>query len=250
MKIVATIEARMTSRRLPGKVLMPVGNTNMLSYLYQRLQLVPSLNDIILATTTNKEDDVLVEFAQKANLAYFRGSEANVLSRVLSAAQRQHADLIVEITADCPVIDPVIIEQVIQTFLYNKADYVNNVIVRSYPAGMDTQVFPVEVLAASAVLTNDLEELEHVSLHICRHPEMFKHINMVAPRELFWPELGLTLDEPDDYKLLKSIIEFFDCSTTITCHEIIQHLRNHPEWLKINSHVTRREYDLCPILQL
>jgi len=174
MRIIATIEARMTSRRLPGKVLLPVGNTTMLGFLYERLKLVPSLNDIVLATTTNQQDDILVEFARKSNLAYFRGSENNVLSRVLSAAKSNQADVIVEITADCPVIDPVIIEQVIQTFLYNDADYVNNVIVRSYPAGMDTQVFPYRILEHSSLLTNDPEDLEHVSLHICRHPNFPK----------------------------------------------------------------------------
>lgn len=245
MKIVATIEARMTSSRLPGKVLLPVCDRPMLSHLLDRLRLVPSLNDIVLATTTNPQDDILIDFAKTNDLAYFRGSEHNVLSRVLGAAKSVNADVIVEITADCPVIDPFIIEQVIQTYLHNQADYVNNVIVRSYPAGMDTQVFPYKVLEHSSSLTNDPDDLEHVSLYICNHPELYKHINLVAPADLHWPTLGLTLDEIHDYHLLKNIIEHFDGHPRVSCNEIIRLLRNNPDWVKINHHVKRKETAVC-----
>lgn len=245
MKIVATIEARMTSKRLPGKVLLPVYNSHMLDVLVKRLKQVQALNDIVLATTTNPEDDVLVDYAVNNDLHFYRGSEENVMSRVLEAARSVQADVIVEITADCPIIDPGIIEQVIQTYLYNKADYVNNVIVRSYPDGMDVQVFSYAVLEKSFSLTSDPEDLEHVSLHICRHPELFRHINLIAPKDLYWPGLGLTLDEPDDYKLLRKIIEHFKADSTFSCGDVIDLLNEKPDWLTLNKHVKRREYDLC-----
>lgn len=245
MKIVATVEARMTSTRLPGKVLMPVGNTTMLGHLFDRLRQVPSLNDVVLATTTNIQDDVLVNFARKNHLPFFRGSEHNVLSRVLNAAKSVAADIIVEITGDCPVIDPMIIEQLIQIYLHNQADYVNNVIIRSYPAGMDTQVFPYQVLEHSSTLTQDPEDLEHVSLFICNHPELYKHINLVAPSDHFWPTLALTLDEIHDYYLLEKVIEYFDCSPHASCLDMITLLKQKPEWVAINKQVKRKECEVA-----
>ena len=114
MKIVSTIEARMTSSRLPGKVLMEAHNKPMLKHLVERLKRVPSINEIVLATTSNSTDDPLVKFAKKENIHFFRGSENNVMGRVIGAAKSINADVIVEITGDCPLVDPEIVEQTIK----------------------------------------------------------------------------------------------------------------------------------------
>ena len=106
MKIVATIEARMTSSRLPGKVLLPVQGKPMLYHLVNRLKAVPSINEIVLATTINSTDDVLIDFAKQESILSYRGSEEDVMSRVIGAAETADADVIVEITGDCPIIDP------------------------------------------------------------------------------------------------------------------------------------------------
>jgi len=240
-KIVATIEARMTSTRLPGKVLLEANGKPMLAHLISRLRIVPSVKEIILATTVNKADEPLAEFARRAGVAFFRGSEDDVMGRVVGAAESASADIIVEITGDCPIIDPAIIEQAIQMFLHNKCDYAGNAHARSYPDGMDTQVFRLETLKKSYAMTTDRSEREHVSLHMRRHPELFAHVHLIAPPDLYWPELGLTLDTYDDYILLKRIIEHFgDLNPTFSCKEVIAFLENNPDFANINEHIKRK----------
>jgi spore coat polysaccharide biosynthesis protein SpsF len=241
MKIVATIEARMTSSRLPGKVLLPASGIPMLQHLVNRLRAVPSLDGIVLATTTNETDDALEAFAGQISINCFRGSEEDVMSRVIGAAASVNADLVVEITGDCPIIDPQIIEQTIRMYHANPADYVSNAHIRSYPDGMDTQVFLLETLKHSASMTEDQLDHEHVTLHIRNHPEIFRHVHLVAPPELHWPELGLTLDEPADYELLKRIIEHFENTNPLfSCLDVIRLLREKPEWVAINQEVLRK----------
>jgi spore coat polysaccharide biosynthesis protein SpsF len=239
--IVATIEARMTSSRLPGKVLLPAGNKPMIAHLVDRLRQVASIRSIVLATTVNCTDDCLETFAKEEGIACFRGSEGDVMGRVIGAADSMNAEIVVEITGDCPIIDPLIVEQTIQMFLHNPCDFASNSLVRSYPDGMDTQVFPLEVLKRSAAQTQNLLDREHVALHICKHPELFRHICLVASPDLYWPELGLTLDEPKDYELLKNLIEHFGpVRPYFSCREVIAFLRTKPEWVAINQTVQRK----------
>ncbi len=241
MKIVATIEARMGSSRLPGKVLLPALGRPMLDHLVSRLRSVPSIDEVVLATTTSAADTPLVRFAEAAQLRVFRGSEQDVMSRVIGAAAAGSADVIVEITADCPIIDPDVVEQTIRVFLNNEADYVANCHVRSYPDGMDTQVFRLSTLQRSAGMTDDRLDREHVSLHIRNHPEIFRHIHLVAPPSLHWPGLGLTLDEESDYRLLKQIIETLAPEDPLFgCGAVIDLLRARPDWVDINRAVVRK----------
>jgi len=241
MKIVATIEARMTSSRLPGKVLMTVLGKPMLHYLVMRLRAVKSIDEIVLATTINDSDDPLVEFAKNEKINVFRGDEDDVMNRVIGAADSVGADAVVQITGDCPIIDPDIVEQTIQMFKGNKISFVSNGIIRSYPDGMDTQVFTLEYLKQSASMTNDTLDREHVSLHMIKHPELFPRIHLIAPPSLYWPDLGLTLDEHADYELLKCIIEYFGVSNKLfSCLDVIRLLQKNPNWVQINNSVNRK----------
>jgi spore coat polysaccharide biosynthesis protein SpsF len=241
MKIVSTIEARMTSKRLPGKVLFEAAGKPMLLHLINRLKVVSSIDEIVLATTTNSSDDILEEFARYHGVSCFRGSEDNVLSRVINAAESVGADVVVEITGDCPIIDPEIVEQIIRIYSANNCDYVGNHIVRSYPDGMDTQVFSLSTLKDAASRTNDSLDQEHVALFLRSHPELYSHLHVVAPPEVHWPELGLTLDELKDFQLLKVIIEHFSSINELfSCREIIEFLRKNPDLVEINKSVQRK----------
>lgn len=241
MKIIATIEARMTSSRLPGKVLMQVLGRPMLHHLVTRLRAVPSLDGIVLATTTNVTDDVLEAFARNEEIGCFRGSEEDVMARVIGAGEYAKADIIVEITGDCPIIDPQLVEQTIRMFRAHDAAYVSNAHLRSYPDGMDTQVFRLETLKRSASMTNDPLDHEHVTLHIRNHPELFSRVHLVAPPELHWPELGLTLDEPADYELLSRIINYFGKDKPLfSCLDAVRLLRANPDWVAKNQMVKRK----------
>lgn len=239
--IVATVEARMSSSRLPGKVLFEAAGKPMLQHLVERLRSVPSIDEIVIATTTNVSDDPIVAFANAHGVIVHCGSEDDVLARVVEAAERAEAVTIVEITGDCPLIDPEIVEQVIQMYLHHDADYVSNAHVRSYPDGMDTQVFSLETLRRSAGMTERALDREHVTTHIRRHPELFRQIHLVAPSSLWWPELGLTLDERDDYRLIAKIIEeLAPANAQFGCGAVIDLLERFPELVELNRSVVRK----------
>ncbi len=242
MKIVATIEARMTSSRLPGKVMLPALGRPMLAHLTSRLKTVQSIDEIVLATTVNATDDVLAEFAEKDGIKVFRGSEEDVMARVIGAAESAQADVVVEITGDCPIIDPDLIEQTIRVFKRNNAVYCANSFISSYPDGMDTQVFTLEALKKSFSMTADPQDREHVSRHIVKNPQLFPHVYLVAPPSLHWPGLGLTLDEPADYELIRTLIENLGKDNLLFgCGDVIRFLRANPQVLKINDMVQRND---------
>lgn len=242
MKIVATIEARMTSSRLPGKVLLPVDGKPMLGYLLARLRRVPSLHEIVVATTVNETDQVIADYAKEQKVRVFRGSEEDVMSRVIGAAESAGADVVVEITGDCPLIDPAVVEKTIQAFLGSAFDYAYNGIVRSYPLGMESQVFRLSTLKRSFAMTEHPLDREHVTRHIRLHPELFSQLNVTSDPEEHWPDLGLTLDEPKDYELIQRIIAHFgDGNPNFTCADVVRLLRDiHPEWVAVNRDVVRK----------
>ena len=231
----------MTSSRLPGKVLLPAAGKPMLLHLIDRLRAVPSIEEIVIATTVNAADEPLVAFAREHGVKACRGSEDDVMARVIAAAEMGGAGLIVEITGDCPVIDPEIVEQTIQMYLHHDADYVSNAHIRSYPDGMDTQVFSLATLRRSAAMTSDPLDREHVSLHMRQNPRIFRHVHLVAPPSLWQPELGLTLDEQSDYELLRRIIETLGPHGELFgCGEVIALLKANPDWMEINRNVVRK----------
>ena len=248
-KVVATIEARMTSSRLPGKVLLPVLGKPLLYYLVERIKAAKTIDTIVLATTTNTTDDVLEDFARSMGIAVFRGSEDDVMSRVLAAAENNNADIIVQITGDCPLIDPELIDQVVRTFKVNVVDYVSNCHVRSYPDGMDVAVFSAATLKKSEGLTGDPYHREHVSVHMRENPDVFPAIHLVSPSDSYWPELGLTLDEQPDYELIKKVIEYLWPTTpNFRCKDVVDLLRRKPNWVTLNESVERRSWNLDSIV--
>jgi len=243
-KIVAIIEARMTSTRLPKKHMLLANGKPMIEHLVIRLKQVTSIDEIVMATTVNNTDDPLVDFAKRMAISYYRGSEPDVMSRVIEAADSVEADTVVGITGDCPLIDPLLIEQTIQMFIHNECAYVNNAAVPGYPGGMNTQVYGLDALKKSLELSTDPLDREHVTSFIFNNPDMFPPIYLLPPPDLFWPELELELDEEKDYILLKKIIEYFgDDNPIFSCKEVIELLKTKPEWIEINQSVKRKGFE-------
>lgn len=241
MKTAAIIEARMASSRLPGKVLLPVLNLPMLGRLIMRLKSIDLLDQIIVATTDNSDDALVAATAAKYGAEVYRGSENDVLGRVLEAAKKYDVDLIVEITGDCPIIDPKIVVTVIQNYFDSSADYVSNSNIRSYPDGMDVQVYRTNVLEYSSSLANLPLEREHVTLHIRQNPTLFKILDIHAPKEFFYPNLGLTLDTSEDFDLLTKIIENLEPRKFLfSLKNTLEFLANNSDLLLINNHVIRK----------
>ena len=241
-RTVATIEARMTSTRLPGKVLKETVSKPMLELMIERLKRVPSLDGIVVATTVNATDDPVVALAERLGVGAWRGSEEDVLVRVLDAAVHHKIDVIVETTGDCPLIDPAAVEECIQVYRAARVDFVANVLERTYPIGMDTRIFSTAVLADVARRTDDPVDHEHVSLYIYRHPEIYTLRNVPAPPALTKPELALTLDTPEDYRLIKAIFEdLYPKNPAFTLADALAFLDRHPDLAVLNAHVRRKQ---------
>lgn len=238
-KIVATIEARMTSTRLPGKVLMPLVGKPVLSHLIERLQRSVHLDEICVATTTNAQDDAIEELARSLGVACFRGSESDVLGRVVAAARSVEADIIVEITGDCPATDPRLIDQGIETFFESGADYVANNLEPTFPrGGFEVQVFKTSTLEEVASLTTDPIDRTHVSYYIYQHPEQYRLKNFAASPMATAPQLRVVLDEPADYALITRVFEhLYPHKPDFTVEDVVQYLLQNPDVAQINSAV-------------
>ncbi len=231
----------MTSTRLPGKVLAPCLGQPMLELMIERVRRVPSLDGIIIATTTNRPDDPIAELAARLGLDCWRGSEEDVLSRVLEAAQAYEVDIIVELTGDCPLMDPTIVERVIQEYRRAGVDYVSNILTRSYPIGMDTEVFATAVLEDVARRTGDPVDHEHVSVYIYQHPEIYTLRNVAAPPQYERPQLRLTLDTPEDLQVIRSVFEdLHPENPEFSLADVLALLDQRPEISAINAHVKHR----------
>ncbi len=241
LRIGATIEARMSSTRLPGKVLLDVVGKPVLALMIERVARVPRLDEIVVATTENPADDDLVALAGRLGVKCHRGSEDDVMSRVLDAARAHDVDVIVELTGDCPLIDPDLIQQVIDAYLAGDADYVSNALERSYPIGMDTEVFATDLLSDASTRTDDPADREHVSLFFHRHPDLYRLRNLKAPPEWTDPHLRLTLDTAEDYGVISAIFnELYERNPAFGLDDVMRYLHSNPEIRAINRHVSHR----------
>lgn len=232
----------MTSMRLPGKVLLPLAGKPALERLIERLKRSKYVDAIVVATTTNAADDPIVSLAKELHIGYHRGSEADVLKRVLDAARSVSADVIVEITGDCPLMDWRLVDRGIEEFFSHNVDYASNCITPSYPAGFEVQIFPVEILADAAERTEDPIDRLHVSYYIYQHPELYRLYQWKPDPESARPDMRLTLDERDDYIVLSTIFEnLVKHDNDFSVQEVIRYLVRNPHLLAINSHVKQKE---------
>ena len=242
------IEARTKSTRLPNKVLLKLGKENVLGYLINRLKPISKKYKakIIVATTTEKNDIKIINSLKGKKVFTYRGSSDNVLERVVEAAKKYKIDFIIRVTSDCPLIDTDLIDQSIQIFLNNQADIVTNAHIRSYPDGMDVEIIKSEALKKVLKLVkNDVEMLEHLSLGFKKYPKYFSIINLVAPPNFFYPKIGITLDEKQDYILILKIINFFKKKKkNFGCQDILNYINKNKNILIMNKKVNRTTYSV------
>lgn len=240
LKAVVTIEARMTSSRLPGKVLMESCGKPLLQHMIERLRRSQKIDDIIVATTVNETDNPIVELCQKINCNYFRGSEDDVLIRVLHAAESLSADIIVETTGDCPLIDWRHIDYLTEFYLKNKYDFVANNIDRTFPDGFDIRIFSTDALRRVNDLSSDKIDHEHVSVYFPKHPELFTSYNWRAEAGEDRPEVEVTLDEYGDYMLIDSIFKgLYFQNADFSCKDVISYLDQNPHLLDYVKDIKR-----------
>ena len=234
MKVCATIEARMSSSRLPGKVMMKHGDYPMIKIMVNRVMSSKLIDDVIIATTTSKNDDALCEYLESESISFYRGSENNVLMRVLEAAEHYSTDVIVELTGDCPMIDPVLIDQHVQLYLSEDVDYVaNTTITNAYPRGSDVQVFSTKTLRDVSERTKDPDDLENVSLYIYRNPDRYKVLKFPAPPYDVPSGARLTLDYKEDLMFINKVFDKLGYSCTL--QDICDLLLRVPDMMEINA---------------
>lgn len=243
MNVVCIIQTRMGSTRLPGKVLKQICRKTVLEHVTNRLKKVKSIDKIVIATTVLEKDNVIVKESERLNIDYFRGSEENVLSRYYYAAKEYDADVVVRITSDCPLIDSKVTEDTIQFYLDNmhKYDYVSNTLERTFPRGLDTEVFSFKALEKAFNEAVSESDKEHVTPYIWSNSNKFKlgcYKNDVDYSHLRW-----TLDTIEDFDLIKKIYFYLHGQRDIAfnMNDILSLYEKYPYLLRINKKIEQKK---------
>ena len=232
------IQARMGSSRLPGKVLMNSGNgMPLLYYVINQLRHCSKVKNLVIATTTNQEDDEIEKFADNNSVDVFRGKEKDVLDRYFQCAKKYSFSTIVRITADCPLIDPQIVDKVIEQFFSGNYDFATNTLTRTFPIGTDVEVFSFSALKRTWESAQLPSEREHVTPYL-RNERNFKIINVQNDKNI--SSLRLTVDRIEDFELIKQILKNISINP-IHLGDVLELFSRKPELIEINKHIDNNE---------
>jgi spore coat polysaccharide biosynthesis protein SpsF (cytidylyltransferase family) len=239
-KTVAIVQARMSSSRLPGKVLKEILGKTMLEHQLRRIQSCKAVDQIVLATSTDVSDDKIADLCAHKGFECYRGSLDDVLERYYKAAECYEATDIVRLTGDCPLIDPGVIDAVIEKHFETGADYSSNVRPPSFPDGMDVEVMQFESLKKVWELAKLPSEREHVTQYFHNHPQEFKMADYHNKTDL--SALRLTVDEEEDFELVKQLFEnLYPVKADFDMMDILNCLEENPGWSTINQMYSRNE---------
>lgn len=236
--IVALIQARMGSTRLPGKVMKPITGRPMLDIQLERLKTSRLIHSIVVATTDQPQDEIIVDYCRDHQIRCTQGDEANVLKRFYEAAQIAKADIVIRLTADCPIIDPAIVDETIKYYLDHSSeyDYVSNVHPRTYPRGMDVEVFSFSALEKAYKEAKSVHELEHVTPYIIKHSNC-GNVAQVKEQSSY----RLTVDTPEDFEVVQRIfIGLYPYNPTFGLKDIMTYMDEHPDIAKINADIEQK----------
>ena len=232
------IQARMGSSRLPSKVLMKSDDGRpLLYYVINQLRYCTKVKNLVIATTTNQEDDEIEKFANDNSVNIFRGKEKDVLDRYFQCAKKYSFSTIVRITADCPLIDPQIVDKVIEKFFSGNYDFATNTLTRNFPIGIDVEVFSFSALNRAWENTQLPSEREHVTPYL-RKEENFKIINIENDKNI--SNLRLTVDRIEDFELIKQILNNISINP-IHLEDVLELFSRKPELIEINKHINHNE---------
>ncbi len=237
-RVVAIIQARMGSTRLPGKVLLDIGGEPVLSRVLRRLKRCTRIDQLLIATTTDAADDAIVAACQSFEVEVFRGQQADVLDRYYRAAQFTKAAIVVRITSDCPLIDPDVTDRTISAFLDARPDYASNALQRTYPRGLDTEVMSFETLEQCWSHADLPYQRSHVTPYVYENPEKFKILKVTGSNDC--SSHRWTVDTPEDLKFVRAVYERFGNRDDFSWHEVIAEMERHPELKAINQHIEQK----------
>jgi spore coat polysaccharide biosynthesis protein SpsF len=242
MKVVCIVQARVGSTRLPGKVLKKICGKTVLEHDIDRLKRAKNIDEIVIATTTEERDIEIVNEAKRLGVKYYRGSESDVLSRYYFAAKENNADIVVRVTSDCPLLDSEVTEEIIKFYLenYPKYDYVSNTLDRTYPRGLDTEVFSFKVLEEAFLNAKENFQREHVTPYMWDNNTKYKvyQYKDIADSS----NLRLTLDTQEDFKLITEIyIDLYNNNQYFGLKEILNLFNERPELIEINKEIQQKK---------
>lgn len=238
-KITIIIQARTGSRRFPRKVLSKIENKPMIWHVINRAKQVKGIDQIVLVTTKRQEDDALVKIAENSNILFFRGHTYDVLTRYYQCAKKFNAGPIIRITGDCPLIDPKIIEDLLNYYNAHDFDYVTNTFPPTYPDGLDVEIFSFSTLETVKHKATFVSELEHVTPYVRKHPKIFRIYNFKNDFDL--SGIRLTVDKEIDLTLIKKIYAKMRPNKIFGLKEIIKIISENPKLIEINKKIVRNE---------
>lgn len=241
--ICAIVQARIGSTRLPGKIFKELEGKPILWHVVNRLSHSRKIKNIIVATTVLPEDDLTEEFCEENKIDCFRGSSEDVLARYYQAAIDYEVDTIVRVTSDCPIIDPIIIDKMVDKYLHLKknkpVDYLSNTIKRTFPRGLDAEIFSFDALAEAFRYANEKYEREHVTPYIYQHPDIFNIVNYENNSDYSFHRW--TVDTAEDYELIKQIYRnLYKPNELFYFKEVLELFERDPKLIKINQNVKQK----------
>jgi spore coat polysaccharide biosynthesis protein SpsF len=238
LKIVAIIQARMGSTRLPGKVLKDIEGETMLARVVNRVRRSRLIDELLVATTDERSDDVVVKECQRCAVAVFRGSEKDVLDRYFRAAQLAKADIVVRITSDCPLIDPEIADKVVEAFLESRPEYASNTLARTYPRGLDTEVITLSALGRAWQDARTTPQRTHVTPYIYEHPALFQLLSVTGDADHSGHRW--TVDTHEDLELIRAIYARLRDNPAFVWRDVLALLDREPQLIELNRAIMQK----------
>lgn len=238
MKLVAIVQARMGSSRLPGKVLQDLEGETVLARVLNRLRRARLINELLVATTEHSADDAIVQECRRHSVAVCRGDQDDVLDRYFRAAQLAKAEIVVRITSDCPLIDPEITDQTIAAFVQSRPDYASNVLVRTYPRGLDTEVMSFDALARAWQEARKPYQREHVTPYIYEHSAQFKLLSVTGDADHSGHRW--TVDTPQDLELVRAIYVRLKGKAMFLWRDVLDLVEQDPGLADLNRSVRQK----------
>jgi len=237
-RIVALVQARMGSSRLPGKVLKDLAGATALSRVLARLRRAETIHEVVVATSTAAGDDAVVAECARLGAKVFRGDEQDVLDRYYRAAQQAGADIAVRITADCPLIDPGITDKTVRAFLAERPDYASNALDRTYPRGLDTEVMTMTALDRAWKEATEPYQRAHVTPYLYQAPGRFRVLSVTGDHD--YGALRWTLDTEPDLDFLRAVYGRFSGRDDFTWTDVVRMLESAPEISAINRAIRQK----------
>jgi len=248
MRIVAIIQARINSSRLPGKVLADIGGRTMLARVVQRVRGAGLVDHVVVATSLKPADDPIQEECARLAVDTFRGDENDVLDRFHRAAEAHRAGGVVRITADCPLADPEVIDRVVRAFLDKRPDFASNTLCRTYPRGLDVEVLTAPALAAAWRHAREAYQRVHVTPYVYQHPERFRLLSVTVDEDLDNPATGdtmsnwrWTVDAPADLEFVREVYRRLVSARPFSWRDVCRLIRRHPCLARINGSVRQKD---------